>query len=79
MSRERNEHAVKSGMEGIRKGYIYTSALLFPIYKKKKKGDSGTATTLTDTGTTYAKKGNGQLVPVPHLLVPVPPGGFWAN
>ena len=36
MSRERNEHVVKSGMEGIQKGYIYTSALLFLIYKKKK-------------------------------------------
>ena len=33
MSRERNEHLVESEMEGIRKGYIYISALLFQIYK----------------------------------------------
>ena len=87
MGRERNEHAVKSGMEGIQKGYIYTSVLLFPIYnnikrkyiyKKKKKWDSGTGTgttpTDTDNGTTYAKRGSGQSIPVPHLLVPVPSG-----
>ena len=36
MSRERNEHSMDSKMEGIRKGYIYISALLFQIYKKKK-------------------------------------------
>ena len=32
MSRGRNEHSVESEMEGIRKGYIYISALLFQIY-----------------------------------------------
>ena len=37
MSRERNEHSMESGMESIRKGYIYISALLFQILKKKKK------------------------------------------
>ena len=36
MSRERNEHAVKSGIEGMRKGY-FTPALLFPIKKKERK------------------------------------------
>ena len=75
MSREKNENAVKSEMEGIRKGYIYTSALLFPIFKKKKKRDSGTVIALTGTGTTYAKRDSGQSVPVPHLLVPIPSGG----
>ena len=90
MSRERNEHSVESGMEGIRKGYIYISALLFQIYKKKekkekkKKWDSGTGTnftgsTFTGTGTTYAKTGSAHLVPVRHLLVPVPPGNFRPN
>ena len=77
MSRERNEHLMESEMEGIRKGYIYISALLFQIYKNmqkeiKKKWDSG-------TGTTCAKSGSGHSVPVPHLLVPVPPGEFGAN
>ena len=37
MSRERNEHSMESWMESIRKGYIYISALLFQILKKKKK------------------------------------------
>ena len=81
MSRERNEHSVEFEMEGIRKGYIYISALLFQIYKKKKKRDSGTGTTLTGTGTTLtgtgttcAKRGSSHSVPIPHLLVPVPPG-----
>ena len=40
---------------------------------KKKKKDSGTGTTLTCTGTSQAKIGSSLLVPVPHLLVPVPP------
>ena len=73
MSRERNEHSVESEIEGIRKGYIYISALLFQIYQKKKrkknekkKWDSGTGTPLTGTGTTHAKSGSGHLVPVPH-------------
>ena len=35
MSRERNEHSVEFEMEGIRKGYIYISALLFQIFKKQ--------------------------------------------
>ena len=72
MSRERNEHSAESGMEGIRKGYIYISALLFQIYKniyKKNIWDSGTGTTLTGTGTTCAKSGSGH-------SVPVPPGDF---
>ena len=38
MSRERNEHSVESGIKGMRKGYIYISALLFQIYKYKKMG-----------------------------------------
>ena len=85
MRRERNEHSVESEMEGIRKGYIYISALLFQNYKnmkkkekrKKKIWDSGTGTTLTSTGTTCAKSGSGHSVPVPHLLVSVPSGVFW--
>ena len=81
MSRERNEHSVEFEMKGIRKGYIYISALLFQIYKikkmNKKNWDSGTGTTLT--GTTRAKSGSGHSVPVPHLLVPVLPSEFGAN
>ena len=50
---------------------VYILALLF---QKKKKKDSGTGTTLTDTGTTQAKRGSSLLVLVPHLLVPVPAG-----
>ena len=83
MSRERNELLMESGMESIQKGYIYISALLFQIHKikkkKKKKWDSGTGTTLTGTGTTLAKRGSRHSVPVPHLLVPIPLGGFWTN
>ena len=78
MSGKRNEHSVESEMECIRKGYIYISALMFKIYKKKKR-DSGTGTTLTSTGTTCAKSGSGHSVPVPHLLVPVPSGDFGPN
>ena len=37
MSRERNELSMEYGMESIRKGSIYIAALLFQIYKKKKK------------------------------------------
>ena len=37
MSRERNELSMESGMESIQKGSIYIAALLFQIYKKKKK------------------------------------------
>ena len=72
---------MESGMESIRKGYIYISALLFQILKIIIiiKRDSGTGTTLTGTDTTCAKRGSGHSVPVPHLLVPVPLGGFWAN
>ena len=77
MSMERHEHSMDSEMEGIRKGYIYISALLFQIYKKRR--DSGTGTTLTGTGTTRVKRGSGHLVSVPHLLVPVPPGEFREN
>ena len=71
-SRERHEYAVKSGMESIRKGYIYISALLFPTYKYIYIyiyiyiWDSGTDTALTGTGTTYAKRSSGQSVLVPH-------------
>ena len=78
MSRERNEHSVESGMEGIRKGYIYILALMFQIFLKNI-WESGTGTTLTGTGTTCAKTGSGHLVPIPHLLVPVPPGGKGPN
>ena len=81
MSRERNELSMESGMESIQKGSIYIAALLFQIYKKKKKKkwDSGTGTTFTGTGTTCAKPGRGKSIPIPHLLVPVPSGGFLAN
>ena len=76
MSRERNEHAVKSGIEGMQKGY-FTPALLFPIKKKKRKNkktknwDTCTGTGLTCTDTAIAKSGRGQ-------PVPVQPGVFWA-
>ena len=60
MSREKNKHSMESGMESIRKGYIYISALLFQIHKKKKKKwDSGTDTTLTSTCTTCEERGSG--------------------
>ena len=35
MRGERNEHSMESEMEGIRKGYLYISALLFQIKKKR--------------------------------------------
>ena len=73
---------MESGMESIRKGYIYISTLMFQILKIIIiiiKRDNGTGTTLIGTDTTCAKRGSGHSVLVPHLLVPVPPGGFWAN
>ena len=57
MSRERNEHSMESGMESIRKGYIYISTLLFQILKKIKN---------------KIKKGIAVPGPVPLLPVPVP-------
>ena len=72
MSRERNEHSMESGMESIRKMIHLYIGTTVPNSQKKKKRDSGTSTTC-------AKRGSGHSVPVLHLLVPVPPGGFGAN
>ena len=73
MNKERNEHPVESEMEGIRRSSIYWHCFL-KTHKKKEKKKSGTGTTLTGMGTSEAKTGSSLLVPVPHLLVPVPPG-----
>ena len=55
-------------MEVIRKSSIYWHY----CFKKKKKRDNGTGTTLTGTGTSQTKTGSSLLVQVPHLLVLVP-------
>ena len=73
MSRERNEHPVKSVVVGSRESFIYIGTYVPNLQKKKKKKqkkrkkDIGTGTTLTGTGTTHAKRGSDLLVLVPHL------------
>ena len=66
--------------------YIDTTVPNLQKYEKKREKkrkkyiwDSGTGTTLTGTGTTCAKSGSGHSVPVPHLLVSVLLGVFWAT
>ena len=61
---------MESEIEGIQKSSIFGTAV---SCKKKKKKDSGIGTTLTGTGTNQAKPSSTLLVPVQHLLVPVPP------
>ena len=59
--------------QAVPKWYRYHTYWYWYPMRKNRQYTFGTGTTLTSTDTNQEKTGSATLVPIPHLLVPVPP------